>query len=214
MTPPRFLVFLVKLLLPRACREHVLGDLHERYTSPLGYLRDAASVVPAEIIGQIRRATPLYYLPIQALLVYASFFEEARLFGDSSSWDTHWAHADAHRLLCATAVVMAGLIWRDAYPLFFQRKIIRRRPGLRVSRLRLKLLAAEALAADTYLAIYFWCALANAAQELFFRSTPVFPSIMTRPGSYILCWLAVIPLRLWIATHSRSSAARKLKHQN
>jgi hypothetical protein len=37
---------------------------------------------------------------------------------------------------------------------------------------------------------------------------------MTRPGSYILCWLAVIPLRLWIATHSRSSAARKLKHQN
>jgi hypothetical protein len=32
---------LVGLLTPPACRDHVLGDLHERYSSPAQYLVDA-----------------------------------------------------------------------------------------------------------------------------------------------------------------------------
>ena len=47
VTPPKFLVFLVRLLLPRICREHVLGGLYERYRSPFGYAADAAGAVPA-----------------------------------------------------------------------------------------------------------------------------------------------------------------------
>ena len=76
-TPPKFLEFLVRLLLPRACREHVLGDLHERYRSPFRYAEDAASAGPASILGQIRRTTPAPFLLLEGLLVYASFFAAA-----------------------------------------------------------------------------------------------------------------------------------------
>ena len=62
MTPPKVLVFLVRLLLPRTCREHVLGDLHERYRSPFGYAADGANAIAAAIVGQIRRATPARFL--------------------------------------------------------------------------------------------------------------------------------------------------------
>lgn len=215
MTPPGFLVFLVKRLLPRACREYVLGDLHERYTSPLGYVRDAASVIPAEIIGQIRKAMPLYYLPIEALLVYASFFAAARLYGDTTRSDPDWIYAFPPQLLCATAAVMAGLLWREAYPQsIFSLRGARRRDGMRLSRLRLRLSAAGALTLTTYFAIYFSCELPSATQDLFFSSTPVFPSIMTKPGGYLLCCLAVVPFRLWIATRRQSFVNHRLKNQN
>jgi hypothetical protein len=70
--PPRLLEHVVALALPRAFREHVLGDLNERYLSPLSYLKDAASAVPAAMLGQIRRVTPAPYLLLEFALIYAS----------------------------------------------------------------------------------------------------------------------------------------------
>ena len=44
--PPKTFEALVAVLVPPACREEVLGDLHERYGSPRQYGLDAASTVP------------------------------------------------------------------------------------------------------------------------------------------------------------------------
>jgi hypothetical protein len=40
---------LVARLLPPACHEHVVGDLHERYVSAGQYLRDVLLTVPFAI---------------------------------------------------------------------------------------------------------------------------------------------------------------------
>jgi hypothetical protein len=54
--PPVFLERLVGRLLPRAAREHVLGDLSERYTSPVGYVLDAARTVPFVVTSELQRS--------------------------------------------------------------------------------------------------------------------------------------------------------------
>jgi hypothetical protein len=55
-TRPRPLIErLVGLCLPAACREQVLGDLCERYTSESQYLADAARTVPFVLASRARR---------------------------------------------------------------------------------------------------------------------------------------------------------------
>src|SRR4029453_13815129 len=57
-TPPHPIIEdVVARLLPRACREHVLGDLHERYVSTGQYVWDAVRTLPYALWGQIRRRT-------------------------------------------------------------------------------------------------------------------------------------------------------------
>ena len=46
---------IVAVFVPPACREEVLGDLHERYRFPLQYGLDALRTVPLVIISKIRR---------------------------------------------------------------------------------------------------------------------------------------------------------------
>lgn len=58
--PPRWMEAVVSSLLPPACREPVLGDLHERFLdrghlSWLGYLADAVTTVPFVLRTQLRR---------------------------------------------------------------------------------------------------------------------------------------------------------------
>jgi len=72
--PPQSLKRAVELLLPRHSREHILGDLEERYVSPAAYLRDAASAIPAAVLNQILKSTPLSFLALEALSVYTSIF--------------------------------------------------------------------------------------------------------------------------------------------
>ena len=68
---------IVALLLPPACREEVLGDLHERYRSRLQYFTDALSTVPLVILSRIRRTADPQVLLIQAFALYASFLTAA-----------------------------------------------------------------------------------------------------------------------------------------
>ncbi len=49
---------IVAIFLPPACREEVLGDLHERYRSPGQYALDAIRTVPLVIYSRIIRAYP------------------------------------------------------------------------------------------------------------------------------------------------------------
>jgi hypothetical protein len=64
---------LVAGLLPPACREHVLGDLHERYVSTGQYVRDAILTVPFAVWGQVRRTTSAMSAVAQAGAVYVAF---------------------------------------------------------------------------------------------------------------------------------------------
>ena len=55
--PPAVIESAVGVFVPPLAREHLLGDLAERYTSPGRYLHDALSTVPAVVVSQIRRTS-------------------------------------------------------------------------------------------------------------------------------------------------------------
>ncbi len=63
----------VARLLPPACREHVVGDLHERYVSAWQYIWSAARTVPFAVWGQIRRTTSPGLAAAELGAVYVSF---------------------------------------------------------------------------------------------------------------------------------------------
>jgi hypothetical protein len=100
------------ILLPPACREQVLGDLHERYTGPRQYLADALSAVPCVIVSRIRRTTDPQVLLMEAFALYLSFVGVARLLGQSSILYHPWGLL---RLAIPAAVALLALVLADAY---------------------------------------------------------------------------------------------------
>ena len=71
--PPALIEAVVRVLTPPACREHVLGDLWERYRSPSQYLSDAMRTVPFVLASQIRRTVSAPLLAFQAISVFVTF---------------------------------------------------------------------------------------------------------------------------------------------
>ena len=109
--PPRMLEAMVGLLIPPACREHVLGDLHERYQSPRQYVADAMFTVPSVVRSRIRRTTDPQVLAMEAFAVYLSFL--------CAGW---WAGAsfpsgqrELSRLAIPTLAALVALMLRNAY---------------------------------------------------------------------------------------------------
>jgi hypothetical protein len=100
------------ILIPPACREEVLGDLHERYAGPVRYFGDALSVVPCVIVSRIRRTTDPQVLLMEAFALYLSFVGVARISGQSSILYEPWGLL---RLAIPTAVVLISLVLADAY---------------------------------------------------------------------------------------------------
>ena len=73
--PPALAEAVVRALVPPASREHVLGDLHERYTSPRHYVLDALSTLPFVVASRIRRTThPIGFVFAVAFLWFAVFY--------------------------------------------------------------------------------------------------------------------------------------------
>jgi hypothetical protein len=103
---------LLGVLIPPACREQLLGDLHERYTSPSGYFRDALSAVPCVIISRIRRTTDAQVLLMEAIALYLSFVGVAWITGQSAFLYEPWGLL---RLAISAAVVLLALVLADAY---------------------------------------------------------------------------------------------------
>jgi hypothetical protein len=101
----------VALLVPPACREEVLGDLYERYTSPRQYGLDALSTIPLVIASRVRRTADLQMLLIQAFASYVSFLVAAWLEGEAPL-SNHW---EILRLAIPTVMAMLGLVLEDAY---------------------------------------------------------------------------------------------------
>lgn len=99
--PPAGMESAVGLFVPPVAREHVLGDLAERYTSPGRYLLDALRAVPAVVISQIRRTSYFLMWPMIGFALIIAFGRGAK------SW---WPHA----VIPAVITLLAFMV-RDAY---------------------------------------------------------------------------------------------------
>jgi len=109
--PSRTAERIVAMLVPPACREEVLGDLHERFLSRSQYVRDALHVVPLVILSRIRRtADPQIWL-MQGFALYVSFVVTAWLM-DGAILGEQWGLL---RLAIPAAMAWLGLILEDAY---------------------------------------------------------------------------------------------------
>jgi hypothetical protein len=71
--PPRLIEDIFGALIPPACREHVLGDWHERYTSPSQYISDAIVTLPFIIVSQIRRTFRIELFLAELCAAYIAF---------------------------------------------------------------------------------------------------------------------------------------------
>jgi hypothetical protein len=85
--PPELIEKIVGILIPMACREHVLGDLYERYTSPGQYVLDALSVLPFLLASRIVRTFRLELLVAQASALYITFAGASIVAGPSYLYD-------------------------------------------------------------------------------------------------------------------------------
>jgi len=102
---------IVAVFVPPACREEVLGDLHERYSSAGQYGLDALRTIPLVIVSRIRRTADPQVLLMQALALYASFLGAAWL-KDRAFLSEPWGLV---RLAIPAGMAMLGLILEDAY---------------------------------------------------------------------------------------------------
>ncbi len=109
--PPRWIETLVGLTIPPACRETVLGDLHERYAGLLQYLLDALYAVPLVIVSRIRRTTDPQVLLLEAFVLCLSFLTAAR-YKDANFLIEPWG---LMRLAIPAAMALLGLMIEDAY---------------------------------------------------------------------------------------------------
>ena len=109
--PPGSLERVVGITIPPACREEVLGDLHERYAGLPRYLADVLSTVPLVILSRIRRTTDFQVLLMHAFALYLAFWGAARLE------DAAFLDAPLALLRCGipTAVTLLGFMLCDAY---------------------------------------------------------------------------------------------------
>jgi hypothetical protein len=200
----------VRSLLPPACREHVLGDLQERYRSPFAYLMDAATAVPAAIIGEVLRVTPLPFILLEAMLVYASFF----IAGYSQrSLGPIWADAQLSQLAIMTGLVMTWLLWRDSHEQPPARGALRAAARLR-RELRLKrtsfrfrlLVASVRTPVDSpFYSNSIWAVFPLAL--FLFPASHLFPGPMTVFRGVLIAALLIYPLRIWFRMRRQSRTA-------
>ena len=109
--PSKFAERIVALFIPAACREEVLGDLYERFVSPVRYLWDAAQTVPQVIFSRIRRTTSPQMILVQALAFYESFLFSAWLNGGNLLREDFGLAT----LAIPAGIAMAGVMLTDAY---------------------------------------------------------------------------------------------------
>lgn len=104
---------LVAPLVPRACREEVLGDLHER--NPTGdcnvFLRDALLTVPLVIASRIRRTWEPTLFAFQAVVLCFSFCAAALL---EMPWFLDHP-AGLFRVAIPCAAALLAMVLDDAY---------------------------------------------------------------------------------------------------
>jgi len=110
--PARLAEAIVGFLLPPACREEVLGDLHERHTSARQYVIDAACTVPLVIGSRIRRTNDAVVFLMEAFILYVAFLVAAwRLSGPPFLYE----QMGFFRIAIPVIVVLIASMLRNAY---------------------------------------------------------------------------------------------------
>ena len=98
-------------LLPPACREHVLGDLHERYVSTGQYVLDAARTIPFVVWGQIRRNSSASLAIAEVSAVYIALLSALATLNPGALTDS----SAPLRPAIPSAAVLVALVLRDAW---------------------------------------------------------------------------------------------------
>ena len=106
---------IIAVLLPPACREEVLGDLYERYRSPLQYSLDALRTIPLVVLSRIRRTADPQVLLLQAFALYASFLGAAWMKGGGGPL----------RLAVPAGIALLGMMLEEAYSKPGSRSLLR-----------------------------------------------------------------------------------------
>ncbi len=114
--PSKIVEAIVSLLVPPACREEIVGDLHERFESSLQYVVDALNTVPLVVASRMRRVTDPQVLLTQICALYISFLGAAWF---ESNWVQNgiflrerWSFS---RLAIPVAMAVIGLVLDDTY---------------------------------------------------------------------------------------------------
>jgi hypothetical protein len=102
---------LVAILVPPACREEVVGDLHEGYRSRSHYAFEALITVPLVILSRVRRTTDPQVVLIQAFVLYLSFLCAA-WFQDAALLQAQWGLL---RLAIPAGITLLVVMLEDAY---------------------------------------------------------------------------------------------------
>ena len=110
--PSKIAEAIVRFFTPPACREYVLGDLHERYVSPKQYTMDAVRTVPLVILSRIRRTTDPQVLLMEAFALYMSFVIATRFLAPATFLFDRWGLL---RLAIPTSIGLVALVFIDAY---------------------------------------------------------------------------------------------------
>src|SRR5262245_9113365 len=106
--PPVLIDRVVRVLIPPSAREAVVGDLWERYRSPVHYALEALRILPFVILSQVRRTSNIPMLGIVAFTFFVCF----------GGFTINGPPIDVPRWLRAaipTLAALAGLMARDVY---------------------------------------------------------------------------------------------------
>jgi hypothetical protein len=104
--PPAWIDSVVRLLFPPVAREATVGDLWERYRSPLQFTAEALRVLPFVIGSQIRRSSSAPILGLQAFILFACFDGFEIIPRNVPLWAT---------AAVPTLAALLGLVTRDVY---------------------------------------------------------------------------------------------------
>lgn len=120
--PPKAVERILRLLIPSACREEVLGDLQESCASSRQYVGEAVRVLPMVIFSRIRRTVDPQVLLMQAIPLYLSFLAAAWYEGKTFLFQG----SGLLRLAIPAAWVLFGLMIDNAYAVPGKRSLFKR----------------------------------------------------------------------------------------
>jgi hypothetical protein len=98
-------------IVPPACREEVLGDLHERNSTLARFCIDALRTVPHVVLSRIRRTADPQLLVLHAIALYLCYFgsvwfEDRALLRETSG---------LLRVAVPVVIVLLAIVFDDAY---------------------------------------------------------------------------------------------------
>jgi hypothetical protein len=113
LKPPKTLEKVVTMLIPPACREEVVGDMHERYASTGQYILEAIQVIPMVVASRIRRTADPQVVLLESLALFFAFL----VGGWYQEGTFAFLYADGGFLMVAIpcTMILLGIVLADAY---------------------------------------------------------------------------------------------------